>query len=78
MHSSKERREVWADELLDRLTPVMSALGILFLLVVVGEQFARAGSRVSLLLTVTGWALWAVFLAEFLARLVVATSTSGS
>jgi hypothetical protein len=27
-------REIWADELLDRLTPAMSAFGILFLLVV--------------------------------------------
>lgn len=69
----QERREAWAEELLNRLTPAMSALGVLFLLVVVGEQFARSDSRVSLLLTVTGWALWAV-LVEFLA--LVAPSTS--
>ncbi len=76
MRSSKEQREAWAEELLDRLTPAMSALGVLFLLVVVGEQFARPGGGVSVLFTVAGWALWAVFLVEFLARLVVAPSTS--
>jgi voltage-gated potassium channel len=65
-------RERWAEELLDRLTPLMSALGFLFLLVVLGEQLARGGSALSTALTVTGWALWAVFACEFLARLVVA------
>lgn len=69
---STAQREIWAEELLDRLTPVMTALSALFLLVVLGEQFARPDSPLSLGLTVTGWALWAVFVAEFVARLVVA------
>ncbi len=73
---SRERREVWAQELLDRLTPTMSALGVLFLLVVLGEQFAQSGSAVSTLLTVVGWLLWLVFATEFVARMVVAPSTS--
>jgi voltage-gated potassium channel len=72
---SQDRREAWAQDLLDRLTPAMSALGVLFLLVVLGEQFARPGSAVSTALTVVGWVLWAVFAAEFLARMVVAPST---
>ena len=76
LQSSHAWREVWAEELLDRLTPVMSALGVLFLLVVVGEQFARSGSAVSVVLTVIGWVLWAVFALEFVARMVVAPSTS--
>lgn len=76
MQSSHAWREVWAEELLDRLTPVMSALGVLFLLVVIGEQFARSGSAVSVLLTAAGWALWAVFAMEFVARMVVAPNTS--
>ena len=54
----------------------MSALGILFLLVVLGEQFARPAGAISTLLTVLGWALWAVFAAEFAARMVVAPSTA--
>lgn len=72
---SVDRREVWAEELLDRLTPLMSALGILFLLVVLGEQFARSGGTLSWMLTVLGWLLWVLFAAEFAARLVVAPDT---
>jgi voltage-gated potassium channel len=68
-------REIWADELLDRLTPAMSAFGILFLLVVLGEQLTVPGSAMSAVLTVLGWVLWAVFVAEFVARMVVAPDT---
>lgn len=70
-----DERQVWAEELLDRLTPAMSALGILFLLVVLGEQLARGNSALSTALTVTGWLLWAVFASEFVARAVVTPDT---
>lgn len=73
---SRDRREEWAQDVLDRLTPTMSALGVLFLLVVLGEQFAQPSSGVSTLLTVVGWLLWVVFAVEFSARMVVAPSTS--
>ncbi len=53
----------------------MSALGVLFLLVVLGEQFAQPDGAVSTSLTVVGWVLWVVFATEFLARMVVAPST---
>jgi len=72
--AAPSQRETWADELLDRLTPIMSALSVVFLLVVLGEQFARPGSGVAVGLTLVGWALWVVFVAEFVARLVVAPS----
>ncbi len=72
MRSDEDRREAWAEELLDRLTPMMSALGVLFLFVVLGEQVARANSTLSTLLAVTGWVLWVVFALEFVVRLVVA------
>lgn len=72
LSSSSEAREAWAEELLDRLTPVMSALGILFLLIVLGEQLADEGTVVARVLTLAGWLLWGVFVAEFVARLVVA------
>lgn len=65
-------RERWAEELLDRLTPVMSALGLVFLLVVLGEQLARPGSLLGTSLAVLGWLLWAAFVTEFVARHVVA------
>ncbi|MFW5470631.1 hypothetical protein ACOCJ4_11345 [Knoellia sp. CPCC 206435] len=70
-----EQREHLAQELLDRLTPVMSALGVIFVLVILGEQLAEAGSGLSSVLGVLGWALWAVFAAEFVARAVVAPDT---
>jgi voltage-gated potassium channel len=73
---SPSDRERLAEELLDRLTPAMSALGLLFLLVVLGERAARTGSGLSLALSIAGWLLWAAFVAEFLARLVVAPDTS--
>ena len=72
---TKEQREIWSEELLDRLTPLMSALSVLFLLVVIGEYFARPGSPLSAGLTITGWTLWAAFVAEFVARFVVAPDT---
>lgn len=72
LDTSPPAREVWADELLDRLTPFMSALSVVFLLVVLGEQFARPGSAMALGLTIGGWVLWAIFVAEFAIRLVVA------
>lgn len=72
---TEEQREAWSEELLDRLTPLMSALSVLFLLVVIGEYFARPNSPLSAGLTITGWMLWVTFVAEFLARLVVAPNT---
>lgn len=72
LRATPSRREEWAEGLLDRLTPFMSALGVVFLLVVLGEQFASPGTAASYGLTAVGWALWAVFLGEFLARLTVA------
>ncbi|WP_101255947.1 hypothetical protein [Streptomyces barkulensis] len=40
----RSERERLAQELLDRATPVMSALGVLFLLLVLGERPARPGA----------------------------------
>lgn len=75
VNRSEVEREIWADELLDRLTPVMSALSVLFVLVVIGESFATSGTTLSLGLTVAGWLIWLTFVAEFIARLVVAPKT---
>lgn len=73
-HPTSER-ERFAEQLLDRLTPAMSALGVLFLLLVLGERAARPGSGLGTAFTVAGWLLWAVFVAEFVARLVAAPDT---
>ncbi|MGN6253002.1 MAG: hypothetical protein ACTHNS_14435 [Marmoricola sp.] len=69
------QREVWAEDLLDRLSPAMSALGLIFVLVVLGQQLARAGTAAATTFAVLGWLLWLVFVAEFVARLVVAPDT---
>jgi voltage-gated potassium channel len=71
-----ERRQQWADDLLDRLTPLMSALAILFLLVVFAESLADPDSTLSTVLTIASWLLWATFVAEFVFRLWVAPDTS--
>ncbi|MEX2655853.1 MAG: hypothetical protein WD532_12575 [Acidimicrobiia bacterium] len=69
-------REIWADELLDRLTPAMSALAVVFLLVVFGESLATPETGLSTALTVMGWLIWLAFVAEFVARLAVTPDTS--
>ena len=73
---SRAEREVWADELLDRLTPAMSALSVVFVLVVVGESMATDGTGLSLALIIAGWIIWLAFAVEFIARLIVAPDTS--
>ena len=72
---SMAERQIWADELLDRLTPFMSALSVVFLLIVLGESMAREDSNLSLALTVCGWLIWLLFVAEFVARTAVAPDT---
>ncbi|ULE31862.1 hypothetical protein [Mycobacterium sp. IDR2000157661] len=67
-------RERWADEILDRLSPIMGVLGIVFVLLVLGEQLARPGP-LSVAMAVLSWMLWAVFAVEFVARLVVTPDT---
>ncbi|GAB3106597.1 potassium channel family protein [Streptomyces calidiresistens] len=70
--ASAAERERFAEQLLDRLTPLMSALGLLFLFVVIGERLARPGGPVATALALLGWLLWGVFVAEFLVRVVAA------
>jgi len=66
-------RQELAERLEERLTPLMSALGVLFLLVVLAEPRAEPGSTVAQVLTVLGWLLWAVFAVEYASRLAIAT-----
>lgn len=53
----------------------MSFLGILFVLVVVGDTLVRDQSPWSDAFTIAGWIIWVFFAAEFVARLIVAPST---
>lgn len=75
--AERHLRQRWAEELLDRLTPAMSALAFLLLLVVLGQQLARPGSGLGTVLSALGWLLWAVFAAELLVRLALAPDKDG-
>lgn len=60
-----------AEELAARLDRPMGAVGLVFVLVVLGQSIAEdPGLRTGL--TVLGWVLWAVFVAEFALRAYVA------
>jgi voltage-gated potassium channel len=60
-----------AERLARRLDRPMGVLGVLFLLVVLGQVLARDAGTVTAF-TVAGWLLWAVFVGEFALRAVVA------
>jgi voltage-gated potassium channel len=70
---NEDARERWARLLAARLDVPMTVLGLIFLLVVLGQTVAT-GEAVQSALAVVGWALWAVFVAEFALRLYVAPS----
>lgn len=54
----------------------ITAAGIVFLLLVLAETISDPQGLVGTLFSVTSWVLWALFVGEFLLRLVVAPSTS--
>ena len=68
-----EDRERGVELLAARLDRPMTVLGILFLLVVLGQNVASSPG-VQRGFAVVGWLLWAVFVAEFLLRLWLAPS----
>jgi voltage-gated potassium channel len=69
-------RLAWIDALEARFSPVASALGILFVLVVVGENLAEPDSDLRNVFLIAGWAIWGVFVVEFALRAVLAPSTA--
>jgi voltage-gated potassium channel len=66
-------RERWAQVVSTRLDLPMSVLGLIFLLVVLGQTVAGSPA-VQRPLTAVSWLLWLVFVSEFLLRLWVAPS----
>jgi len=68
-----EDRERGVELLAARLDTPMSVLGLLFLLVVLGQNVAGS-PEVQRAFTIAGWVLWVVFAAEFLLRLWLAPS----
>lgn len=65
-----------ADLLTARLAAPISALGVLFVVVVLGTLLAPPDSPVAPILTAAAWVLWAIFVVDFVLRLVVAPSTA--
>lgn len=76
MIGSRTASERWhfAEAVERRLDPAMGMLGIIFALVVVAEAFVQPTGTLGTAVSITGWGLWAVFVIEFLARLVIAPS----
>lgn len=72
---SPSEREVLAQAIADRLNGPITALGVIFLLVVLAQTLTPAESPLSTVLETAGWLLWAVFVVEFVARMVIAPST---
>lgn len=72
-----EERERLADAIADRLDVPTTAAGVVFLLLVVAETVTRPGGTIGTVFAVTSWVLWALFVLEFVVRLVVAPSAWG-
>lgn len=65
---------VLAERIERKVAPAAAVLGVIFVLVVIGEGLAAAGSPLRRVFLATGWALWAFFVGEFVLRLAVAGS----
>lgn len=73
---SSDERERLAERIADRLDVPITAAGVIFLLLVLAETISEPDGLIGTLFSVTSWVLWALFVAEFLFRLVIAPSTS--
>lgn len=71
-----EGRLAWVEEFDARFSPIATALGIIFVLVVIGENLAERASILRGVFLVVGWLIWVVFALEFAARAVIAPSTA--
>lgn len=66
------RRRRDPDEMTERLDAPMAALGVVFLLVVIGEGLATPGTVLHQALIAAGWVIWAAFVAEFAFKIYAA------
>ena len=72
---SSDEREELAERIADRLDVPITAAGVVFLLLVLAETISDPEGAVGTVFSSTSWVLWALFVGEFLLRLVVAPST---
>lgn len=73
---SSDEREALTERIADRLDVPITAAGVIFLLLVLAETISAPEGVVGTLFSITSWVLWALFVGEFLLRLVIAPSTS--
>jgi len=73
----KSRRDEVAEEIADRLDLPVTVAGLLLVVVLVADNLTSPSSSLDTVWVVVGWALWGLFVLEFLARLIVAPSTWG-
>ncbi|MDQ3066056.1 MAG: hypothetical protein M3R12_02730, partial [Actinomycetota bacterium] len=64
--------EGWLEKATERSDPFMAWLGIVFALLVGYELAVEPGGARATVVLFAGWAIWAVFALEFLARLRLA------
>lgn len=73
---SSDEREKLAERIADHLDVPITAAGVIFLLLVLAETISNPEGVVGTVFSITSWVLWALFVAEFVLRVVVAPSTS--
>ncbi|MDQ3608400.1 MAG: ion transporter [Actinomycetota bacterium] len=71
-HTEEGEFESWLAGALERTDPAMAWLGVVWALVVGYELAVELTPDAQRVLVVVGWVVWAIFLAELLAHLVVA------
>jgi voltage-gated potassium channel len=69
-----EERDRLAESIADRLDKPMTALGLIFLFLVLAETVTDPRGALSTAYTAAGWVIWGAFVAEFALRLYVAPS----
>lgn len=69
-------REALAERVACRLDLPVTAAGVLLVLVVIADNLTPSDSALSDVWTISAWILWALFALEFVARLVIAPSTT--
>ena len=74
---SRSRREEMAEDIADKLDLPVTVAGLLLVVVLVADNLTSPSSSLDTVWLVVGWALWGLFVLEFLARLIVAPSTWG-
>ena len=72
--ATETRREEIAQDIFLRLNPLMGWLAGVFVLVITGDAIVAGESPYATIFTVAGWAIWAIFVLDFVVRMTIAPS----